>query len=51
MYKSREFSAMPVLADALEEAGCLDDDILSHCRSAQSHTLGCWLLDGLLGKS
>jgi hypothetical protein len=34
MYDSRDFSDMPVLADALEEAGCDDADILGHCRQS-----------------
>jgi hypothetical protein len=50
MYDSRDFSAMPVLADALEEAGCQDQDILAHCRSEAVHVRGCWVLDLLLEK-
>jgi hypothetical protein len=41
---------LAVLADALEEAGCTDADILSHCRSAGPHVRGCWVIDLLLGK-
>jgi hypothetical protein len=52
MYESREFSAMPILADALQDAGCEDDAILSHCRDPQqSHVRGCWVVDLVLGKS
>jgi hypothetical protein len=50
MYDSRDFSDMPVLGDALEEAGCTDADILGHCRSAGEHVRGCWIVDLLLGK-
>jgi len=51
MYESREFSAMPILADALQDAGCNDDDVLSHCRDGnQVHVRGCWVLDLVLGK-
>ncbi|HEY7309246.1 MAG TPA: hypothetical protein VH643_07825 [Gemmataceae bacterium] len=50
MYDSRDFTDMPVLADALEEAGCQDQFILGHCRSAGEHVRGCWLVDALLGK-
>jgi hypothetical protein len=50
MYDSRDFSDMPVLADALEEAGCQDQDILGHCRSGGEHVRGCWVVDALLGK-
>jgi hypothetical protein len=51
MYESREFGDMPILADAIEEAGCADDVILSHLRSPGSHMRGCWALDLILGKS
>ncbi|WP_232069902.1 hypothetical protein [Gemmata massiliana] len=51
MYDSRDFSAMPVLADALQDAGCEDDVILTHCRDPkQVHVRGCWIVDLLLGK-
>ena len=49
---SREvFDGLPILADALEDAGCDDSDILSHCRSGPVHVRGCWVVDLLLGKS
>jgi hypothetical protein len=51
MYDSRDFTDMPVLADALEEAGCQDQDILNHCRARGEHVRGCWVLDLLLGKT
>ncbi len=51
MYESREFGAMPILADALQDAGCDTDDILDHCRdTAQVHVRGCWVVDLVLGK-
>ena len=50
MYASREFSAMPILADALQDAGCDNTDILSHCRSEGTHVRGCWVIDLVLGK-
>ncbi|VTU01832.1 Uncharacterized protein OS=Sorangium cellulosum (strain So ce56) GN=sce5710 PE=4 SV=1 [Gemmataceae bacterium] len=50
MYESREFSAMPILADALQDAGCEDEDILSHCRGLGPHVRGCWVVDLVLGK-
>ena len=51
MYESREFSAMPILADALQDAGCTNEDVLNHCRDAnQVHVRGCWVVDGVLGK-
>jgi hypothetical protein len=42
---------LAVLADALEEAGCTDSDILGHLRSPGPHMRGCWPVDLLLGKS
>lgn len=50
MYESRDFSAMPILANALQEAGCDNDDILSHCRRSGLHVRGCWGVDMVLGK-
>lgn len=51
MYESREFGAMPILADALQDAGCDNDDILNHCRDASAtHVRGCWVVDLVLGK-
>ncbi|MCE9566326.1 MAG: hypothetical protein K8U57_30245 [Planctomycetes bacterium] len=52
LYESRDFSAMPILADALQDAGCDIDDILTHCRDEkQVHVRGCWVVDMVLGKS
>ncbi len=50
MYDSRDFSAMPILADALQDAGCDNDNILNHCRSDGPHVRGCYVVDLLLGK-
>jgi hypothetical protein len=50
MYDAREFSAMPILADALQDAGCDNDDILNHCRGDGPHVRGCWVVDLVLGK-
>jgi hypothetical protein len=50
VYKSRDFSAMPILADALQDTGCGDEDILSHCRGDGPHVRGCWVVDLVLGK-
>jgi hypothetical protein len=50
MYESRDFGAIPILADALQDAGCDNDAILSHCRSEGPHVRGCWVLDVVLGK-
>jgi hypothetical protein len=50
MYESREFSAMPILADALQDAGCADELVLGHCRKPAPHVRGCWVVDLILGK-
>lgn len=60
IYDSRDFTAMPILGDALEEAGCSDLDILEHCHNQYhisyrampkiTHCRGCWVLDLVLGK-
>jgi hypothetical protein len=52
MYDSRDFGAMPILADALQDAGCEVEEILNHCRDAkQTHVRGCWVVDLVLGKA
>jgi hypothetical protein len=48
IYEERRFGDLPILADALEEAGCSRDDVLAHCRLPGEHARGCWLLDLLL---
>lgn len=50
MYESRDFSPMPILADALQDAGCENPDVLDHCRGPGPHARGCWVVDLLLGK-
>lgn len=51
MYDSRDFTAMPILADALQDAGCEDEQVLNHCRDATApHVRGCWVCDLVLGK-
>jgi hypothetical protein len=49
-YDDRAFDRLPSLADALEEAGCHDADILNHCRGTGPHVRGCWVVDLILGK-
>jgi hypothetical protein len=51
MYESREFGAMSILADALQDAGCDDEDVLAHCRNEGLHVRGCWVIDLVLGKA
>ncbi len=50
IYDSRCFEQMPILADALEEAGCTDADMLAHCRNPGEHARGCWIVDLVLGR-
>jgi hypothetical protein len=52
MYEARDFSALPILADALQDAGCNSEDALAHCRDPkQVHVRGCWVVDLVLGKN
>ena len=51
IYQDRAFDRMPILADALEEAGCINAHVLLHCRQQSEHVRGCWVVDLLLGKS
>jgi len=50
IYASRDFSAMPILADALQDTGCDNAGILDHCRGPGPHVRGCWVVDLVLGK-
>jgi hypothetical protein len=51
MYESRDFGAMPILADALQDAGCDSEEMLNHCRDEKAtHVRGCWVVDLVLGK-
>jgi hypothetical protein len=50
IYQERAFDRLPVLADALEDAGCNQPDILSHLRGGGEHCRGCWAVDVVLGR-
>lgn len=50
IYDDRTFGRLPLLADALEDAGCTDVTILNHCRSEGPHVRGCYVIDAILGK-
>ena len=50
IYAERAFDRLPILADALEDAGCDNADILAHCRQPGEHVRGCWVVDLLLAK-
>ena len=51
LYESRDFSAAPVLADALEDARCADAAVLGHLRGGGGHMRGCFVVDAVLGLS
>jgi hypothetical protein len=50
-YEERDWSMLPVLADALEEAGCQDVELLQHCRRGSDHYRGCWAVDRILNRT
>src|SRR5262249_35375448 len=50
IYAERAFDRLPILADALQDAGCEDGQLLGHCRGPGPHVRGCWVLDMVLGK-
>lgn len=50
IYDGRAFDRLPLLADGLEQSGCLDAEILNHCRQLSEHVRGCWVVDLILGK-
>jgi hypothetical protein len=49
-HAARDFEALPVLADALEDAGCDSAELLAHCRAGGKHWRGCWAIDAVLGR-
>jgi hypothetical protein len=51
IYEERAFERLPMLAGALEAAGCRDPEILNHCRQSGVHVRGCWVIDIILGKN
>ena len=50
IYEECAFGRMPILADALEDAGCNDGDLMRHCRQPGVRVRGCWVLDLLFAK-
>ncbi|MBL8795184.1 MAG: hypothetical protein JNM56_14865 [Planctomycetia bacterium] len=50
IYDERAFDRLPILADALEDSGCTNADMLNHCRQPGEHVRGCWVLDLILSK-
>jgi len=51
IYEDRAFDRMPILSDALMDAGCDNEDIINHCRGDGPHVRGCWVVDLILGKA
>ena len=47
IYDERAFDRLPILADALQDAGCTNADVLGHCRNRGPHARGCWVVDAL----
>jgi hypothetical protein len=45
---TNDFTALPILADALQDAGCECEEVLRHCRAAGAHARGCWVCDLVL---
>jgi hypothetical protein len=50
IYLERAFDRLPILADALQDAGCEDAELLAHCRGPGPHVRGCWVVDLVLSK-
>lgn len=50
IYEEKAFDRLPILGDALEDAGCADSTILDHCKKPGDHARGCWVVDGVLGR-
>jgi hypothetical protein len=48
IYEDRAFDRLPILSDALQDAGCVDEEILAHCRRLGPHVSGCWVVDAML---
>jgi ATP-dependent Clp protease ATP-binding subunit ClpA len=49
--EQQDWAALPHLADALEQAGCTDGDLIGHCRQAGEHSHQCWVIDLLLASA
>jgi hypothetical protein len=51
IHADRAFHLMPVLGDALQDAGCTRAEVLAHCYGPGPHVAGCWLVDRLTGRN
>ena len=50
IYEGRRWPDLPLLTDALLDAGCDDEALMSHCRDEREHSRGCWAVDAILGR-
>jgi hypothetical protein len=50
IYEDKAFERLPILGDALMDAGCEDENIIGHCRGPGPHVRGCWVVDQILSK-
>ena len=50
IYDDRSFEELPILGDALIEAGCPDEEMVRHCYQPDVHGRGCWVVDLILSK-
>ncbi|HJZ91318.1 MAG TPA: hypothetical protein VKE40_10635 [Gemmataceae bacterium] len=50
IYEDKAFDRLPILADALMDAGCADEQVLAHCRGEGPHVRGCWVVDLVLDR-
>jgi hypothetical protein len=50
IYEERAFDRLAILADALEDSACTNQEVLSHLRSGGEHSRGCWPVDLILGR-
>jgi hypothetical protein len=51
IYERNDFTTLGVLGDALQDAGCTEAEIIRHCQASGPHVRGCWVVDGVLGKT
>ena len=49
MVETLNFDVLPILADALQDAGCEERESLNHCHTPGTHVRGCWVIQSVLG--
>lgn len=50
IYDNRDFLRLPMLAEAIHDAGCADEAVIAHCWDGGEHARGCWVVDAVLCK-